>query len=96
MITATPAANGSLELTDDSQLLKPHELTLIQAALKAGLTEFTIPVEGQFRQIWLTRKWMTMRDGKPACFLVAFRSENHHFEILGPDAPLETKAARAS
>ena len=96
MINAKEAANGGLEFSDDSQLLQPHEAQLVQAALKAGLTEFTIPVKGQVRQVWLTRKWMTIRDGKPVCFLVACRSDNPHFEILGPDVPLDAKVARAS
>jgi hypothetical protein len=98
MIGTTKGKNGELEFADESELLKNNKedggeeiLKMVQAALRGGLTDFTTPTtsDGQGRIDWKVRQWMTIRGGKPACFLVAYQVLNAHFEVLGPEVELQ-------
>jgi hypothetical protein len=87
-ISATP--KGATSFLDQSKNVSPVELSLVKAALAAGLTEFTVPTpeDDEKRVDYATRTWIAMRDGKPAAFTVAYRVGNAHFEILGPEIAL--------
>lgn len=60
---------------------------LVMAALAAGLEEFTTPTpaDGEGREAWKTRKWVTLQGGKLKVFLVAYPERNAECEILGPE-----------
>lgn len=88
-----------MELTDCSALLAedktlgPETLAMVKAAMRAGLTDFVTPTldDDDKRISWKVRPFLTVRGGKPACFLVAYQEMNAHFEILGPQVPLEAE-----
>ncbi len=90
MIKISSTLKGATAFIDDAKLCPPAELSLVKAALAAGLSEFTVPTpeDDQKRIDYSTRTWLTMRDGKPAAFMVAYRTANAHFEILGPEIAL--------
>ena len=75
---------------EDSQEL----LDAVQAAMRAGFTEFTTPTtsDDQSRIDWKVRRWLTIRGGKPVCLLVAQKVLNEHFEIVGPEVPLSAES----
>jgi hypothetical protein len=95
MIKVSSTLRGKTVFIDDANLCPPVELSLVKAALAAGLTDFTIPtVEDDEKRIdYSTRTWITMRDEKPAAFVVAFRTANAHFEILGPEIQLSQQSS---
>ncbi len=90
MIATTKIETG-LAFRDESEALKRENgaetLALVQAAMRAGLMEFTTPTidDDEKRIDWKVRKWVTLRSGKLVCFLVAYKEFNAHFEILGPE-----------
>lgn len=83
-----------LKFSDNSEDLVKEDsqdlLDAVQAAMRAGFTEFTTPTtsDDQARIDWKVRRWMTIRGGKPVCLLVAQKVLNEHFEIVGPEVPL--------
>lgn len=84
------------QFNDNSKDLDADMLAAVQAAMKAGLTEFTTPTpaDDEGRIDWKVRKWVFMRAGKPCCILVAQKVFFEHFEVAGPEIDLE-KAATA-
>jgi hypothetical protein len=94
----TKKEKDALKFFDNSEDLV-HEngqelLDAVQAAMRAGFTEFTTPTtsDDQQRIDWKVRRWMTIRGGRPACFLVAQKVLNEHFEIVGPEVVLPEPA----
>ena len=89
----TKVTKSGIELLDDSGELEAPVLVAVKAALQAGLTEFTVPTpEPDDRRIdWTVRQWVlpSLTGGRPRSFLVAFQDLNAHFEVLGPEVPLE-------
>lgn len=91
MITATIDAvtvqDNTKELIEECG---PEMVSLVKAAMVAGLTEFTTPTPkpDEVRIDWEVRQWVSLREGKLQCFLVARRVKNAHFEILGPEIVL--------
>ena len=71
-------------------------LDLVQAALAAGLTEFTTPTTGddEGRIDWKTSRWLIMKGGKPTVVVVAYKVLNAHFEVVGPESPLVAEAPK--
>ena len=86
----TETAKGTIVLRDDAGELSPQELGLVQAGIKAGLAEFTVPTpeNDQGRTAWLVRTWLRQVGGKPVATLVASQVANEHFEIAGPSVDL--------
>ena len=84
------SAKDPSKFEDQAKDLDPTILQLVQSALKAQLSSFSTPTSDmdENRIEWQTRKWVLMRSGKPTCFLVAYRIDNAHCEILGPEIPL--------
>lgn len=94
MIGTVRSENKDLKFRDNAEELKkdigPEMIESVKAAMKAGLTEFTIPTvdDDEGRMNWKVRKWFTKRGEKFVCFLVAYREENAHLEIIGPEVLL--------
>ena len=89
------SAKDQSKFEDQSRALDSSTLALVQAALRASLSDpnfssFTTPTsefdEGRIE--WAIRRWMGMKSGKPSCFLVAYQVANAHFEIIGPEVQL--------
>ena len=75
------------KLHDETADTDPVTLELVQAAMAAGLTEFTTPTpEDDDKRIdWVVRKWAIMRNNKPVILLVARQFLNPHYEVVGPE-----------
>jgi hypothetical protein len=91
MIATTKTEKGEIKFRDESEDLKKEcgeeTLQLVQAAMRAGLMEFTTPTpeDGEGRIDWKVRRFVTLKGDKPACYLVAQKVLFEHFEILGPE-----------
>lgn len=92
MPICTLTINGETTFADQSSHLSADDIAVLQAAMSAGFTEFTTPTAAsdEGRIDWAVRKWVTMRDGKPVAFLVAWQQANAHFEVMGPELNIST------
>lgn len=93
MIKTATNAQGAVAFVDDSENLPRSMLEAVQAAMGAGLLEFTTPTpeDDQKRIDWHVRNWVTSRDGKPAAFLVAYKDSFAQFEVIGPEINLNAE-----
>ena len=94
----TSIEDGNTKFEDQSEHLKTLGLhDCVTAALAAGLDNFTTPTPqaNEGRIDWAVRKWVTLENGIPVCFLVAYQQMNAHYEILGPRIPLVGALATA-
>jgi hypothetical protein len=90
MIETKRTEKKDWKFEDNSDQLTPELLQAVQAAMKAGLMEFTTPTpeDNEERIDWKVRKWVFMRAGKPCCALVAQKVAFEHFEVAGPEIEL--------
>ena len=94
MIGTTRNENKDLKFRDNAEDLKkdigPEMIETVKAAMKVGLTEFTVPTvdDNEARMNWKVRKWFTKRGDTFVCFLVAYQEENAHLEIIGHELAL--------
>ncbi len=100
MISTKRSDDVTLFEGENEALVKEHgeeTLQLVLAAMDAGLWEFTTPTpaDDEGRIDWKVKRWMTMKDGKPACFLVAYKELNAHFEVVGPEIQLSPLTVEA-
>jgi hypothetical protein len=93
MIKTVTDEKGVTTFVDDSASLPQPMLDAVQAAMAAGLLEFTTPTpeDDQKRVDWHVRNWVTSRNGKPAAFLVAYKDSFAQFEVIGPGITLNAE-----
>jgi len=84
-------ADGKTIFVDNAEDLPQSLMPALQAAMKAGITEFTTPTpeENDQRIDWRVRKWVAVQNGEPVAFLVAYKELAPHFEIIGPAIDLK-------
>lgn len=87
MLTTRTDPKGRVTFRDEASALTSNEKKLVLAAMAGGLTSFSIPTpaDDHNRTDWLVRTWLTLRDGKPVAFLVAYQPLHPEFEVVGPD-----------
>ena len=90
MIQASTLLKGKALPIDNSDSLSKDELACVQAAMSAGLTEFSVPTaaDDTGKTDWTVRQMVVMRDKVPTCYLVACKVTAAHFTVLGPIVPL--------
>jgi hypothetical protein len=90
MIQSSTSIKGKALPMDNSDDLSKDELACVQAAMSAGLTEFSVPTEANDtgKTDWRVRQIVVMRDKSPMCYLVACKVTATHFTVLGPAVPM--------
>lgn len=85
------SAEDANKTVDQSTLLDPVILRLVQAAMAIGFESFTTPTSefDEHRIEWRTRRWVVMKKDLPTCFMVAYREDNAHFEVVGPEIAIK-------